>query len=514
MALKINPETGEQYEDYSDAYQAEAANLPPLAEPPGSSFDFAGRNYTGPLITGYGGRTAIIKPGEEPTNEWGARVSPEYVKDIEDTFSLPEAEVDRKIAAQRPPNQPSDNELNYFEELTKFRKVAQRQIGIDPEAVFNKANSEAIDRAMSNYNAASRAILQPKEIAKIKQDAFTVATNEKQKALAQLNHEMGIADQAFKIGWDKQEKDRLEALKAPTDDQRLGRELAATLGRKPTDAEFNAKKQERAVEIAGAKTKATEGAKKDIQMGLFDKDTMKLEGIKFATTGKMTAMGMGGGPYVRMAIMNEGTKYLKEQGIDPKTVPALQTEYNATAQAFTSIKKSTEQVKGFENGLIKNADYALELSKDVFRTKVIPVNEVINYFKTKTGDPGIVKFGAAIYAAAMEYEKIRTAGTGITSAELSIGAQKKAEEIMNKAMTHGQLASTIEAMKVDAGNVMEGRTDTLRKMDSEMRNLDTIFGGKKAGGTPPASSLKEGFNTNFANGQTWTLKNGKPAQVR
>lgn len=31
--------------------------------------------------------------------------------------------------------------------------------------------------------------------------------------------------------------------------------------------------------------------------------------------------------------------------------------------------------------------------------------------------------------------------------------------------------------------------------------------------TPPASALKEGVHTKFANGQTWTLQNGKPVQV-
>lgn len=32
--------------------------------------------------------------------------------------------------------------------------------------------------------------------------------------------------------------------------------------------------------------------------------------------------------------------------------------------------------------------------------------------------------------------------------------------------------------------------------------------------TPPASALKEGENTTFANGQVWTLENGKPKQVK
>jgi hypothetical protein len=32
--------------------------------------------------------------------------------------------------------------------------------------------------------------------------------------------------------------------------------------------------------------------------------------------------------------------------------------------------------------------------------------------------------------------------------------------------------------------------------------------------SPPVSLLKEGVETKFKNGQTWTLKNGKPVQVK
>ena len=102
---------------------------------------------------------------------------------------------------------------------------------------------------------------------------------------------------------------------------------------------------------------------------------------------------------------------------------------------------------------------------------------MINYFKTQTGDPEIVKFGAALYAAAMEYEKVRTAGTAITSAELSVGAQKKAEEIMNQAHTHKQLTAIMEAMKQDTANITRGRKDTLVNMGNEMRKLGGTFEG-------------------------------------
>lgn len=38
-------------------------------------------------------------------------------------------------------------------------------------------------------------------------------------------------------------------------------------------------------------------------------------------------------------------------------------------------------------------------------------------------------------------------------------------------------------------------------------------GSGQAASSPPVSALKEGIHTKFANGQTWTLQNGKPVQI-
>lgn len=209
-------------------------------------------------------------------------------------------------------------------------------------------------------------------------------------------------------------------------------------------------------------------------------DALQIEGIKFATTGQMPSLGMGNAN-IRMKIINAAAEYIKEQGIDPRTVPGLQAEYRGVAQAFRSVKAPLANFEAFERALIKNADYAFALSKQNFRTQLPPANAVLNAIKTNTGDPKIVKFGAAIYAAAMEYEKIRTAGTNVTSAELSIGAQKKAEEILNKAQTHAQLRGVIEAMKVDSKNVVSSRREVLGELSGELRKMDQNFGGSGGG---------------------------------
>lgn len=255
-------------------------------------------------------------------------------------------------------------------------------------------------------------------------------------------------------------------------------DLKQKLGREPTPGEIRKDMEESATRVAGAKAKATDEAR----AAEMDPEALRIEGIKFAQTGQMPSMGMGSAA-IRMKIINASAEYLKEQGVDPSSVPAVQAEFKATAQAFKSVKTPLANFKAFEEAMIKNADYSISLSKDIYRTQIPSANIVLNAIRTNTGDPNIVKFSAAIYAAAMEYEKIRTAGTNIPSAELSIGAQQKAEQIMNKAQTHDQLKSVIEAMKVDAKNVVGARIDQLNILSSEMRKLENNFKVKKTPST-------------------------------
>jgi hypothetical protein len=45
-------------------------------------------------------------------------------------------------------------------------------------------------------------------------------------------------------------------------------------------------------------------------------------------------------------------------------------------------------------------------------------------------------------------------------------------------------------------------------------NIIVDYASKAGTAMPPVSSLVEGKTTNFDNGQSWTLQNGKPVQVK
>jgi hypothetical protein len=499
MAQKQNPETGEWYEDYSDAYQAEASNLPPLAEPPGSSVDFAGQNYTTPLITGYGGRTAILRPGEEPTNEWGAKVSPEYVKDIEDVFTSdnPEEAATRKMAS-RPPSRPSESDLNYYDELQKFRKVAQGQIGIDPEKEGQKAFNERIDAVMKNYGYTDRALLKPADKAKIQQEAQ-----------AQLNHEMGIADQAFKIGWDKKEKDRLEALKAPTDDQRLERELTATLGHKPTDAEFNAKKQERAVEVASAKERGKVAAQK----GMLSPDTLEQAYQYVKTKGEFAPeiARLFRVPGAQIEVMDYAAKRAKEEGGSGEDRVVKGAIQKSVASSLNFQEKQRGAMGSFVSNINRQISRVENIEKEISRLGVrfldVPVRELVARAKGSGKERALESYISEISS---EISKLQQ-GSQASIQQLPVETQKKWDRIHDLYLPWSELKIVMENTRTQANDRIKSVDDEIKFTQEKLRGYG--IAGKDNGG-PPASSLREGIHTKFANGQTWTLENGKRVQVR
>lgn len=201
----------------------------------------------------------------------------------------------------------------------------------------------------------------------------------------------------------------------------------------------------------------------------------------------MPALGMGNAG-IRVKVLNKAGELVKASGVDPANVPAFAAEFKATQGALNKMERDYAGFAAFEQGMLKNMDYALSISKKYGNTPLPPANRIINALRTQTGDPKIVEYANAVYAAAMEYEKIRTAGTAVTSAELSVQAQKKAEELINTSQTHAQLVGASKAMKTDARNIIGSRKG---EMDRLKKDLKTSPYAPKAGKAPKEMSDDE-----------------------
>ena len=75
-----------------------------------------------------------------------------------------------------------------------------------------------------------------------------------------------------------------------------------------------------------------------------------------------------------------------------------------------------------------------------------------------------------------------------------------------------QLAGAMDIMRKDLASVKSSKI-------GDNRYLQRQYGAPSSQSqqsvqAPPASLLKEGVNTKFANGQVWSLRSGQPVQVQ
>ena len=125
-------------------------------------------------------------------------------------------------------------------------------------------------------------------------------------------------------------------------------------------------------------------------------------------------------------------------------------------------------------------------------------------------------------------------GGEIVKAIVGVGGGGVGERLANEenfriggGMTKEQFHANIQAAKGFIAEQLQGKENvavrTLGMSGDRFKNMigDDAYNGLKAahtkepaGTTPPVSSLREGHDTTFGNGQVWTLRNGQPVQVK
>ena len=225
------------------------------------------------------------------------------------------------------------------------------------------------------------------------------------------------------------------------------------------------------------------GEKRKADEEALDPAAIELAANNYVATGKMPSLGMGNA-VMRSRILSKAAEIAKSRNIDFISLPAVQAEFQANAQNLTSLNKAYNQVMAFEKTAKANIEYAQELSTKYDRSRFPDFNSFMQAVASKTGGADIEAFRQAVYAASMEYMKVITAGSGVSSAELSVKAQEKAEDILNAAKTKNQFDAIIATMKVD----MENRDIGYKAQISEIKsNLDRF---SKKGGEAPQAKIK------------------------
>jgi len=290
------------------------------------------------------------------------------------------------------------------------------------------------------------------------------------------------------------------------------------------------------------------------QGGPLDPNAIAFGSYMLYKTGKMPAMGMGGGA-ARMAIISGAAQLANQESQgQPVTNQGFDTAL-ANGQDFTAGQRALNTYAGGPVGnqvrSINNVTGHLQLMENLFSGLQNGDVQIAN----KLGAQWKKAFGSEVPT------DIQTAAgfigpelTKILSANGSTGTAEERQEFSNTAANLGnspeQTNGAVHTLKNMLGRQMTdlalqyhgatGRSDFARRYvapdvanyleispDANPAQTTVVPPGTSpavsasgAGGAattlPPQalSALKEGMHTTFGNGQVWTLQNGKPARVQ
>lgn len=291
------------------------------------------------------------------------------------------------------------------------------------------------------------------------------------------------------------------------------------------------------------------------QGGPLDPNAVAFGSYMLYKTGKMPAMGMGGGP-ARMAIIS-GAAQLANQEAQGQPVTNLGFDTAlANGQDFTASQRTLNSAAGGPLGnqtrSINNVVGHLQLMENLFNGLQNGDVQIAN----KLGSQWKKAFGSEVPT------DIQTAAgfigpelTKILSSNGSTGTVEERQEFSNTAANLAnspeQTAGAIHTLKNMLGRQMTdlalqyhgatGRSDFSRRyvapdVAQYLEIGPDAGGGQQTSVVPPGTSptvsaspaggaattlppqalavLKEGIHTTFSNGQVWTIQNGKPIRVQ
>lgn len=288
--------------------------------------------------------------------------------------------------------------------------------------------------------------------------------------------------------------------------------------------------------------------------GAIDPNAVNFGAYMLYKTGKMPAMGMGGGP-ARMAIISGAAQLAQQEAQgQPISNPGFDTAI-ANGQDYTAGQRNLNSQAGGPLGAqtksINNVVGHLQLMENLFHGlqngDVQVANKLSAQWKKAFGSEVPTDIQTASSFIGPELVKILSNNNGAGTAE-------ERQEFSNTAASLGnspeQTAGAIGTLKNMLGRQLTdmalqyhgatGRSDFVRRYVApdvaQYLEVNPEAAGAGGGVQPPATSpttsvspaggaattlppqalgaLKEGFHTTFGNGQVWTLQNGKPVRVQ
>lgn len=213
---------------------------------------------------------------------------------------------------------------------------------------------------------------------------------------------------------------------------------------------------------------------------LIDEKTARMIADR-AKAGDSTAMsGLGFG---NTGAKNRARVYkaLQEDGVSGTDLARSTIAFRGAAQAAKSVETQGAKIDVAANEMKEFGPKVLAASQKVDRTKYKSLNEVMQTWDRGTGGEDIIELGDWVNAMQNAYAQVVTRGGQSTE-----GARHKAEEVLNKAWSKGQLQRGVDVLMQEADAAMRA---TSRAGANVISRVGAPEGGVQPAGGAPADPL-------------------------
>lgn len=289
---------------------------------------------------------------------------------------------------------------------------------------------------------------------------------------------------------------------------------------------YEADKAKAAQAPAWANVQIARDKLKSVESGKIDPDTIDFMASQVLAGDKSPFQNLGRGTQGAeniAALRNRVMTQAKARGLGGADLAALNAEFAGLQAGERTLGTRTANVEMASTEAQQLIPLALSASKAVSRTQYPTINSVVMAAQEGTGDENVVRLGVAVNGLVNTYARaISPTGTP------TVSDKDHAREILNKAWSSGQFSAGVDQMQKEIaaarkspGAVRGEFRGAISGNASGAAAVPDALGGQPAANaattaqsSPPMSSLKEGHDTTFANGQVWRMTGGKAVRVK
>ena len=193
-----------------------------------------------------------------------------------------------------------------------------------------------------------------------------------------------------------------------------------------------------------------------------DKESADLIADQYLAGDRMAAAGFARSAQNMAMIRKSIREKAKEQGLSGADLAMRIAEFHGIVSAETAAGRREVTIGMFANEARTVIDIAKRASKDVPRGEFIPFNRAMLAFEKNTGDPKVVKLGAALNAVINTYAKAINGGQQGT-----VSDKDHAREIVELAYSDNQMDAVYSIMEQE----LQAALDAPGQVKQSLRDL-------------------------------------------